>query len=91
MAKNKNKQQRYAVYEKYNYTCQGCGLFFNPPENWNKKDCIWGYNMPLEIDHINPLSLGGSDKIENKQPLCWKCNNVKSNKTIFNKEIYGTR
>jgi len=36
--------------------------------------------MWLEIDHIHPLSKGGSDELENKQALCQVCNNKKSDK-----------
>jgi hypothetical protein len=33
----------------------------------------------LELDHIVPVSLGGSDKVENLQTLCWDCNRGKRN------------
>jgi hypothetical protein len=32
------------------------------------------YSLGWEIDHIKPLELGGSDDIQNLQPLQW-CNN----------------
>lgn len=36
----------------------------------------------LEKDHIQPLAFGGSDSIENLQPLCQCCNNSKGAEEI---------
>lgn len=49
------------LVEKYNYTCL----------------CCKATNKRLEADHVIPLSKGGSNSIDNIQPLCAECNNKK--------------
>lgn len=82
MPKNNNKLHRFQVYSKGGFMCAYCKREFYPPKNWDKKKAINDGIMWLEIDHIIPLSKGGRDTIDNKQCLCQRCNNRKSNKII---------
>lgn len=34
----------------------------------------------MTVDHIHPRSKGGDDTLENKQPMCQKCNERKADK-----------
>jgi 5-methylcytosine-specific restriction endonuclease McrA len=44
---------------------------------FNNRCAKCGESKPLTKDHIIPLSKGGSDYIENIQPLCRNCNSRK--------------
>ena len=58
--------------KQYGYICSCCGR----KEPFNQRIKY------LTEDHIIPLSKGGSDYIENIQPLCMHCNSKKHTKII---------
>lgn len=62
------KQEWQALCVKYDFRCLCCGR--QAPE------------IRLTADHVIPLVRGGSNYIENVQPLCSSCNSSKHNKII---------
>ncbi|MUG92534.1 endonuclease [Scytonema sp. UIC 10036] len=52
-------------------------------EHWGR-ECVYcgKTNVPLQIEHINPRSLGGSDRFSNLTLSCEKCNQKKGNKPV---------
>lgn len=59
------KGLRHEVFKRDNYTCVECGA--------KKSD-----GATLHVDHIIPVSKGGSDELDNLQTLCSECNLNKS-------------
>lgn len=55
-----------SLKEKFENKCLACG----------------SSGIALTVDHVLPLSLGGTNSIENIQPLCLICNSRKNNKHI---------
>jgi len=58
-------RKRHLLLKKYDFKCVNCG---------RSND-----EVPLEIDHIIPLSKGGTNEESNLQILCCECNMKKSN------------
>ena len=65
--KNVSNKTRFEVFKRDNFTCQYCGK--SAPE------------VVLNVDHIEPVSKGGSNDISNLITSCFECNNGKGNKT----------
>ncbi|MBZ2166988.1 HNH endonuclease [Methanobacterium spitsbergense] len=57
---------RHEVFKRDNYRCLECG-------KTNKE-------TTLHLDHIRPVTQGGSDELDNLQTLCETCNIAKSNR-----------
>lgn len=60
--------QKNHLIQKYGNVCALCGLPFQ-----SKKD--------ITIDHIEPMSKGGKDELENYQLAHYGCNQTKANLT----------
>lgn len=68
----------------YWYKCAHCGKWCGRPggEGASIPD-----NEKMEVDHIKPWSMGGSDELHNLQALCKPCNRNKSNNSTFADDI----
>ena len=66
-------QRRQSVFERDNYTCQYCG--------------IRGDDALLEVDHIIPVSRGGSNDFNNLITSCRACNRAKRDKVMRIEEL----
>lgn len=64
---------RKEVFKRDNYTCVECNASVNDD------------GVRIHVDHITPISEGGTDDLENLQTLCDKCNFAKSNRIYKNK------
>jgi hypothetical protein len=58
-------RKRFLVFKRNEFTCVKCGRS--------------GRGIKLEVDHVTPVSKGGSDVLDNLQTLCFDCNRGKRN------------
>jgi 5-methylcytosine-specific restriction endonuclease McrA len=61
-----NAKDWETILDRFNYICLRCG----------------GSSVRLTIDHIIPVSKGGTNDTDNLQPLCKPCNSFKHDRTI---------
>ncbi|MPY47083.1 HNH endonuclease [Streptomyces acidicola] len=59
-----SKRLRYEIFRRDNHTCRYCGA--SAPL------------VPLRVDHVTPVALGGTDKADNLVTACEPCNSGKS-------------
>jgi hypothetical protein len=63
-----SKRLRYEILRRDNRTCRYCGT--SAPD------------VPLRVDHVTPVALGGGDEPSNLVTSCEPCNNGKSSSTV---------
>ncbi|MFE7093502.1 HNH endonuclease [Streptomyces erythrochromogenes] len=63
-----SKRLRYEILRRDNHTCRHCGTAAPA--------------VPLRIDHVVPVALGGTDTADNLVTSCEPCNNGKSSSTV---------
>lgn len=75
---------RRAGRKGYWYRCAHCGKWCGRAggERANIRD-----DELMEVDHIKPWSMGGSDELYNLQALCKPCNRTKSNNPTMGDSI----
>lgn len=67
------KTKRFEVFRRDGFTCQYCGN--RPPD------------IVLEVDHIDPVSKGGSDHDLNLITSCFDCNRGKRDRVLSERAI----
>ncbi len=67
-------QRRNEILERNGFTCQLCGAGPSDPDPFNP-----GRKVRLHVDHLIPISQGGTDDPDNLRTLCSNCNQGKSN------------
>ena len=80
-AEHDNRIKIKAIYERDSGTCYLCGCTCNFNDWKPGKIRKWsaGDTYPT-IDHVIPISKGGTDTLDNVRLACWKCNMSKGAK-----------
>jgi len=71
--KSLSKRVRFEVFKRDSFKCQYCGAA--APE------------VLLQVDHIQPVTAGGSNEITNLVTACGSCNSGKSDRSLSDKTV----
>lgn len=74
-------QLRNEILERNGFTCQQCGAGPGDPDPFNPSR-----RVRLHVDHIIPISQGGTNDRENLRALCSACNQGRSNIRIASED-----
>lgn len=86
--KKENPERNVANVQRRNARIKGNGGSYTAEEwlelceRYDNRCLCCGEQKPLTVDHITPISRGGSNSIDNIQPLCLECNCRKFQKII---------
>ena len=79
-----DKELRRQVYNKTNGQCTYCGMKLKFISNGESDPGQNGFT----IDHVKPISRGGTEDTDNLVPACHECNNLKAQRTLENFRFY---
>ncbi len=68
-----SKKLRFEIFKRDSFTCQYCGKV--------------APNVILEVDHIEPVSKGGSNELLNLVTSCYDCNRGKTNTELSDDSV----
>lgn len=77
--------RRLKVFAQKGCKCVSCGVEGTMLAQGVRKDGTTSWDVytdtyhPLTVDHIVPKSKGGKAHIDNLQPMCFSCNQLKAN------------
>lgn len=71
-AVNAGVYSKLEIFERDGWVCQLCFEDIDPHEKWPSDWCA-------TVDHVMPISEGGTDRISNLQAAHWRCNRDKGN------------
>lgn len=80
--------KRHKVFYNKGYVCVNCGvegkymIKSRCLDDHIHTDIYTEHFIMMTVDHIHPISHGGSSSIDNLQPMCSLCNTSKSDKII---------
>lgn len=69
LSKSSRQKLWQKVYEKYGNNCYLCGRILDAQNR--------------TVDHIHPLTMWGTNNIENLRPCCYTCNQQKGKKNLY--------
>lgn len=77
------------ILELYGTDCHICNkpIDLNAPRQVGKP----GWENGLQIDHVHPLSKGGSDTVDNLRPAHGYCNNIKNATVDYSHKFSGNQ
>lgn len=70
------QEKRLAIYIRDNFICQHCQLDL-------KVHIKEGSDLRIELDHLKPVSAGGTNEANNLVTSCSKCNNQRGPIPLF--------
>jgi 5-methylcytosine-specific restriction endonuclease McrA len=96
---NRNKEKAIADGHKRRAQLSTAGGEYTP-EQWSDLKARYDHrclccgmqepDIELTVDHVVPISLGGSSDISNLQPLCLPCNRSKHNKITDYRQVLSS-